>query len=78
MGHLYRASKGMNPEDPKLRQLLCGTMKTILTTCMKPLLERDCVSAQEKEQIWAANEQDLKTFLVEEAVIADNYPCKYK
>ena len=65
---LSRASKDLTSGDPKLEQLLCGTLETILTICSEPVLERDCLSAQEKEQMWAIMENDLKSWLVEDVM----------
>ena len=66
--HLSRASKDLTSGDPKLEQLLCGTLETILTICSGPVLERDCLSAQEKEQMWAIMEKELKSWLVEDVM----------
>ena len=65
---LSRASKDLTSGDPKLEQLLCGTLETILTICSEPVLERDCLSAQEKEQMWAIMEKELKSWLVEDVM----------
>ena len=65
---LSRASKDLTSGDPKLEQLLCGTLETILTICSEPVLEKDCLSAQEKEQMWAIMENDLKSWLVEDVM----------
>ena len=65
---LSRASKDLTSGDPKLEQLLCGTLETILTICSEPVRERDCLSAQEKEQMWAIMEKELKSWLVEDVM----------
>ena len=68
---LSRASKDLTSGDPKLEQLLCGTLETILTTCVEPRREQDCHSVQEKEQMWAFMEKTYKTWLVE--VVMDTW-----
>ena len=59
---LYRAALDMTSGDPKLEQLLCETLKTILTTCIEPL--NKCFPAGDVEMMRSTTERDNKEFLV--------------